>query len=103
MAESILDKYVGHYFEHYLICTSYEMTDKGYYELANRYLQIEGIDEFRNLIDEISRIEEANDWDAFVLYLKTHEPDVDRATIQRIASIAGKVFGAKSESSAGSL
>lgn len=88
MNESILDKYDERCFEHYLVCCNYEMTEEGFHDLATLYLKIEGKDRLCKLVDEINLIEANDDWDAFVLHLKRFSPNVDRATIQRIASIA---------------
>jgi len=92
MGESILDKYVGRYFEHYLVCTNYEISEEGFYQLADLYLRIEGKDTLHKLIDEINLIDANEDWDAFVLHLKRYESNINRATIQRIASVAKCVF-----------
>ena len=92
MGENILDKYCGHYFEHYLVCTQYEMNEEGYHGLADLYLQIEGKETFYKLIEEINLIEANDDWDAFVLRLKYFVPDANRAAVVKIAHIAKSVF-----------
>ena len=92
MDGNVLDKYAEHYFEHYLVCTNYAMSDEGFIDLAHLYLRIEGKDEFHKLVDEINLIEANDDWDAFVLHKKKSAPGIDRATVQKIASVAKCVF-----------
>ena len=58
-----LEKYPQHYFEHYLVCTDYEMTDNGFRDLAEKYIHIEGKDVFCELIGEIDQVELNDDWD----------------------------------------
>ncbi|CAM3547648.1 MULTISPECIES: hypothetical protein [Saccharibacillus] len=62
------NKYPENYFEHYIISFSgigYAPNKVGFEKLAKLYMDIEGINEFFNLIKEIQIVKENNDWSHF--------------------------------------
>ena len=55
-------KYPENYFEHYIVSFSgigHTPNEDGFEKLANFYLDMEGLDEFSNLIKEIQRVKES--------------------------------------------
>ncbi|REE93057.1 hypothetical protein A8990_102143 [Paenibacillus taihuensis] len=62
------EKYPENYFEHYIACfssTHQTLNQAGFENLAKLYIEIEGSDEFSELINEIELIKENDDWAYF--------------------------------------
>ncbi|SCY87191.1 hypothetical protein SAMN05720606_11115 [Paenibacillus polysaccharolyticus] len=96
------NKYPEHYFEHYIFSFSgigYMPNEAGFEKLAKLYIDIEGIDEFFNLIKEIQIIKTNNDWLYFKSIAEGFEIEgLDIVKLKEMAEVAINIFNTISES-----
>ncbi|WP_172254263.1 hypothetical protein [Saccharibacillus deserti] len=85
-------KYPENYFEHYIVSFSgigYAPNEDGFEKLAKFYLDMEGLDEFSNLIKEIQMVKENNDWSYFESIAKDFELEgLDLVKLKEMAEVA---------------
>jgi hypothetical protein len=90
------NKYPENYFEHYIVSfpgIGHAPNEAGFEKLAKLYIDIEGIDEFFNLLKEIQIVKENNDWSYFESIAKDFEIEgLDAGKLKEMASIAINVF-----------
>jgi hypothetical protein len=84
--EVLEERYPDGYFDHYIAMFQSEVNEDGFREHANMYIMIEGLDEFKKLVDEILLIEEKNDWEMFVDLAR--EYDKEYLNLEKIKSLA---------------
>ncbi|PAF31077.1 hypothetical protein [Paenibacillus sp. 7516] len=90
------------YFEHYIVSFSgigHTPNEAGFEKLAKFYMDIEGIDEFFNLIKEIQIVKENNDWSYFESIAEDFEIEgLDIVKLKEMAEIAITIFNNISKS-----
>ena len=90
------NKYPENYFEHYIVSFSsmdHTPNEAEFEKLAKFYIDMEGWDEFSNLIKEIQVIKENNDWSYFESIAEDFEiEDLDIVKLKEMAEIAINTF-----------
>lgn len=90
-----MKKYPGNYFKSYIYSfdTSECTPDReGFTKLANLFIELQGIDEFVCVINEIKEIEDNEDWGYFVKTAAENKIDADEETLKEMASTAVQVL-----------
>lgn len=90
------NKYPENYFEHYIVSFSgigQTPDEAGFEKLARLYLDIEGAEEFSNLIKEIQTIKDNDDWSYFESIAEDFEIEgLDTGKLKEMAEVAMNVF-----------
>lgn len=96
------DKYPEGYFEHYIASFAgigHKPNEAGFEQLVKLYIDLEGHEEFANLIQEIQAIKENNDWAHFERAAKEFGVKrLDTAKLKEMAEVAIHTYNHISES-----
>lgn len=96
------DKYPEGYFEHYIVSFAgigHKPNEAGFEQLAKLYIDLEGHEEFANLIQEIQAIKENNDWAYFEHAAKEFGVKrLDTAKLKEMAEVAIHTYNSISKS-----
>ncbi len=90
-----MKKYCGNYFKSYI--NSYDTSEctpdkQGFTQLAKLFIELQGIDEFVCVINEIKEIGKNNDWGYFIKVAAQNKIDLDEETLKEMASTAIQVL-----------
>jgi uncharacterized protein with ACT and thioredoxin-like domain len=80
------ERYPNGYFEHYIAMFQSHINKDGFKDHANFYIQIEGLEAFSELIEEINLINNNNDWSNFIALAK--EFGKESMTVRDIKELA---------------
>ncbi len=90
-----MKKYPGNYFKSYIYSfdTSECTPDReGLTQLAKLFIELQGIDEFVCVVNEIKEIKDNDDWGYFVKTAAENKIDTDEETLKEMASTAVQVL-----------